>query len=160
MNKVLNVKIIALNAMMACVYAVLTMAIAPLSYGAIQMRISEIIVFLAFYNKKYIPGLIVGCFVANTISPMGIMDMFFGTLSTVVVCVAMYQLKNRYIAAIAGGVITGLIVGAELYIALDLPFLINAFYVFVGEVVILLIGALLFKLLENNQTLMKKYILE
>lgn len=159
MNRI-DVRMIAINAMIACVYAVLTMAIAPLSYGAIQMRISEVMVFLAFYNKKYIPGLVLGCLIANTISPLGMMDMCFGTLSTLLVCIAMYKLKNLFVAAIVGGVITGVIIGTELYFALGLPFMINAFYVFAGEIIILIIGALLFKLIERNQGFIKKYVLE
>lgn len=160
MNKVLNVSTIAINALIACVYAVLTIAIAPIAYGGIQMRISEILVFLAFYNKKYIPGLVLGCFIANMASPMGLWDMCFGTIATLLVCIAMYKLKNLYLGALAGGVINGLIVGAELYLALELPFMINVFYVFVGEFIVLVVGALLFQLLEKNETLMKKYILE
>lgn len=160
MNKVLNVSIIAMNAMIACVYAVLTIAIAPIAYGGIQMRVSEIMVFLAFYNKKYIPGLVLGCFIANMASPMGIWDMCFGTTATFLACIAMYQLKNLYLAALAGAVINGIIVGTELYLALELPFIINVFYVFIGELIVLVIGAILFQFLEKNETLMKKYFLE
>lgn len=160
MNKVLDVKTIAMNAMIASVYAAMTIAIAPIAYGGIQMRLSEIMVFFAFYNKKYIPGLVIGCFVANMASPMGMWDMIFGTTATLLVCIAMYQFNNLYLGAIMGGVINGLIVGAELYYALDLPFLINALYVFIGEVIVLGVGAILFKLLEKNETLMNKYIVE
>lgn len=155
MNKKLDVKMIATNAIIAAVYAVLTIAIYPLSYGAIQMRISELMVFLAFYNKKYIPGLVLGCLIANIPSSLGVMDMVFGTLSTLIVVIAMNKLENRYVAALAGGVITGLIVGAELYIALKLPFVINAFYVFAGETIILEIGAVLFGFIEKNESFMK-----
>lgn len=160
MNKVLNVSVIAMNAMIACVYAVLTIAIAPIAYGGIQMRVSEILVFLAFYNKKYIPGLVLGCFIANMASPMGLWDMCFGTIATLLSCIAMYKLKNLYLGALVGSVINGLIVGAELYLALELPFVMNAFYVFIGELIVLIVGALLFQLLEKNENLMKKYILE
>ena len=47
-----------------------------------------------------------------------------------------------------------------IYLALELPFMINAFYVFIGEFIVLIIGAFLFKCLEKNKTLMNKYILE
>ena len=62
--------------------------------------------------------------------------------------------------AFIGGAVNGLIVGLELYLALELPFMINAFYVFVGEFAVLVIGAILFKCLEKNKTLMNNYILE
>ena len=54
----------------------------------------------------------------------------------------------------------GLIVGAELYFVLNLPFVINAFYVFIGEFAVLMIGAYLFRTLEKKEVFMKKFILE
>ncbi|MCD7893773.1 MAG: QueT transporter family protein [Erysipelotrichaceae bacterium] len=158
--KKLDVKMIALNAMVACVYAVMTIACSAISYGGIQFRISEVLIFLAFYNKKYFPGLIIGCFLANIPSSLGIYDMVFGTLATALACVAMYKANNLYVGAILGGIINGSIVGAELYFILDLPFLFNAFTVFLGEVAVLIIGAILFKLLEKNTTFMNRYIKE
>ena len=155
-----NIKLITLNAMIACIYAVATILIAPIAYSEVQMRLSEIMVFLAFYNKKYIPGLIIGCFIANMPSPLGILDMGFGTLSTVIVCIVMYFLHNRYIAGVMGGVITGIIIGFELHLAYQIPFLINAFYVFIGEAIVLLIGAFLFGMIEKNKTLLDKYLLD
>ena len=71
MNRSISVKLIVVNAMIASVYAALTLAISPIAYSEIQFRLSEIMVFLAFYNKKYIPGLIIGCIIANLFSPMG-----------------------------------------------------------------------------------------
>lgn len=160
MNRKQNVRMIAFNAMIACVYAVMTIAITPIAYGGIQMRISEIVLFLAFYNKKLFPGLIIGCFIANLASPMGLWDMCFGTFATVLACFAMYYVKNLYLGALAGGIINGIIVGAELYLALELPYLINAFYVFVGEFIVLVIGAILFQFLSKNEKFMQKYIFE
>lgn len=146
-----DVEAIAQNAIIACIYAVLTLAIAPLAYSEVQFRISEIIVFLAFYNKKYIPGLVIGCFLANIPSPLGWFDMVFGTLSTLVVCIMMYRVKNKYLAAVLASVITGLIVGFELHLALSIPYWINAIYVGIGELGVLLIGAVLFSYIEKNK---------
>lgn len=146
----LNTKELAQNAMIACLYAVLTVAIAPIAYSEIQFRISEVMVFLAFYNKKWVPGLIAGCFIANLASPLGWYDLFFGTMSTVFVCLAMSRLNNRYIAGLFGTVITGVIVGYELHLAFGIPFFINAIYVAIGEAGVLLIGAFLFGWLEKS----------
>lgn len=156
----LEVRIIAMNAMIACVYAVMTIAIAPIAYGGIQMRISEIIVFLSFYNKKYIPGLVIGCFLANLASPMGMWDVCFGTCATLIACIFMYYLNNLYLAALIGAIVNGIIVGMELYFALELPFMINAFYVFIGELIVLIVGAFIFQIIQKNNKLMDKYILE
>lgn len=154
MNQNISVKLVVINAMIAGVYAVLTLAISPLAYSEIQFRLSEVIVFLAFYNRRYILGLAVGCILANLFSPMGMLDIVFGTISTLIVCIAMYLIKNRYLAAVAGAIITGLIIGAELWYAYQIPYLINAIYVAIGELIVLIIGALVFKTLEKNDRLM------
>ena len=154
MNKGISVKLVVINAMIAGVYAVLTLAISPIAYSEIQFRLSEIIVFLAFYNRRYIPGLTIGCIIANLFSPMGMLDIVFGALSTIIVCIAMYLIKNRYLAAGAGAIITGMIIGAELWYAFNIPYVINAIYVAVGELIVLIIGALVFKSLEKNDRLM------
>ena len=151
MNRSISVKLIVVNAMIASVYAALTLAISPIAYSEIQFRLSEIMVFLAFYNKKYIPGLIIGCIIANLFSPMGLLDVSFGTISTIIVCITMYVIKNRYLAAIIGAIITGLIIGGELWYAYQIPYLINALYVAIGELIVLIIGALVFKAIEHNE---------
>lgn len=147
----LNTRTITQNAIIACAYAILTLVIAPLAYSEIQFRLSEIMVFLAFYNKKYIPGLIIGCFIANMPSPLGFYDMFFGTLSTVIVCVWLSKTKNRYLAAFEGAFVTGVIIGYELHLAFGIPFVINAIYVAIGELGVLLLGAVIFGILEKNK---------
>lgn len=151
MNRRISVKLIVINAMIAGVYTAFTLAISPIAYSEIQFRLSEIMVFIAFYNKKYIPGLIIGCIIANMFSPMGLLDVVFGTISTVIVCFAMYLIKNKYLAAFAGAIITGLIIGGELWYAYQIPYLINAIYVAIGELIVLVIGALAFKILEHNE---------
>ena len=151
MNRSISVKLIVVNAMIASGYAALTLAISPIAYSEIQFRLSEIMVFLAFYNKKYIPGLIIGCIIANLFSPMGLLDVIFGTISTIIVCITMYVIKNRYLAAIIGAIITGLIIGGELWYAYQIPYLINALYVAIGELIVLIIGALVFKAIEHNE---------
>ena len=155
----LDTKEIALNAIIACIYAVLTLAIAPLAYSEVQFRISEVMVFLAFYNRKYIPGLVIGCFLSNIPSSLGWMDMVFGTFSTLVVVLTMNKVNNRYTASVLGALITGVIVGFELHLAFGIPFLINAIYVAIGELGVLLIGAILFKTIENNPNV-KRYLEE
>ncbi len=155
-----KVQLLAMNAMIAAVYAVLTILISPIAYGAIQMRITEIIVLLACYNKKLIPGLTIGCLLANLASPMGMYDICFGTLATLLACLGMYVVKNLFIGAVIGALVNGLIIGLELYLALSLPFMINAFYVFAGEFAVLIVGAIIFKLIERNESFMKQYIYE
>ena len=160
MKKGISVELVVINAMIAGIYAVLTLVISPIAYSQIQFRLSEIMVFLAFYNYRYIPGLTIGCILANLFSPLGMLDVVFGTLSTLLVCIAMYYAKNRYLAAMLGAIITGIIIGGELWYAYQIPFVINAIYVAVGELIVLVIGTLVFKALEKNKRFMDLLVLK
>ena len=83
MNKnIVNTKFLVSTALIAAIYVVMTLAIAPLSFGMIQIRISEVLMLMAFIDKKYAPGLVLGCFIANCFSPFGMMDVVFGTACT------------------------------------------------------------------------------
>lgn len=56
-------------ALIAAIYAALTYAVAPLSFGATQFRISEALTVLPVFTPAAIPGLAVGCIIANIGSP-------------------------------------------------------------------------------------------
>ena len=153
-----NVRVVSMNAMIACLYAVSTLAISPIAYGGIQMRISEILIFLSFYNRKYVPGLVIGCFIANMASPMGVWDMTFGTLATLIAVVLISRQKSLFVSALIGAIVNGLIVGIELHLSLGLPLFINVLYVFIGEYLVLLLGVPVYKYMERNKTFFVKYI--
>lgn len=72
-------------ALVAALYVVLTITppLNAISYGAYQFRVSEMLVFLAFYNRKYIIGLTAGCMIANLYS-FGLIDVFVGGSQTFV----------------------------------------------------------------------------
>ena len=143
---------IAVNAVIAALYASLTIAIAPIAYGEIQFRITEILIFLAFYNKRYIPGLVIGCFLANLASPMLAYDLTFGTAATAIAVIGIYYagrlIKNEtaglFTAPVIGALANGLLVGLALHLAFDIPYWINALYVAIGEFAVLILGAIVF----------------
>ncbi len=154
-KEIFNVKNMTRLALVAAMYAVLTVVIAPLAFGEIQFRFSEVLVLLCFYRKDYAPALIVGCFIANLFSPMGLMDIIFGTLATAAAVIPMYYMKNIYLAALLPIVSNGIIVGTELTIAFGTPIWLNMLSVAFGELVVVgIIGIIVFKLLfETNSAL-------
>ena len=77
-----TVKVLTIQALLAAIYVVLTVAIAPFSYGAIQFRISESLSQLVVFSKKYWFPITLGVAIANIFSPLGIVDVFLGTLGT------------------------------------------------------------------------------
>lgn len=66
----ISVKFIAESAIIAALYAVMTWLLAPISYGPIQFRISEVLMLLVVLNPKFSFALILGCFISNTTSSL------------------------------------------------------------------------------------------
>lgn len=139
-------------AIVMAVYIVLTVAITPLSYGAIQFRFSELLILICFFNKKYNIAIIIGCLIANIFSPLGIIDVVFGTLSTILTCFCINKSKNIWIANIFPSLWNGLIVGGELSIFYKIPYILAMLQVILGEfVVVTIIGCPFWILLNNNK---------
>ena len=149
-----TIKDIAQVSIIMALYVVLTVAVAPLSYGNIQFRFSELLILLCFFNKKYNWSLIIGCMIANIFSPLGIIDIIFGTVATVLVCFCTNYTKNLWIASLWASLWNGLIVGAELSIFYTLPFFLTVLQVILGEfVVVTIIGCPFWILLTKNKRL-------
>ena len=147
------------TAIIAALYAVITLALAPISYGNIQFRVSEIMVLLAFFDPFYIGGLTLGCFIANMLGPNGLPDIIFGTLATFIsvyaVSITGKYVKNNnlslFIASLWPTIFNVLIVGAELSYIAELPLLLTMLQVAVGEfVVVTIIGVPVMSLIRNK----------
>ena len=159
MEKNKNVDRIVRSAIIAALYASVTFALAPISYGPIQFRISEIMVLLAFFDPFYIGGLTLGCFIANLLGPNGIMDVIFGTLATFIsvytINITGKYLKNKstglVLASFWPSIFNGIIIGFMLNYLYQLPLLLSIGEVAIGEfVVVTIIGVPVIKLIKNN----------
>lgn len=159
MNKNHNVKRLVKSAMIAGIYAALTIGLAPISYLNVQFRISEILVLLVFVNSSYIWALTVGCFIANMLGPNGIGDVIFGTLATFISCLAIIQTKkylkdNKYsliVSSIWPSIINGLIIGLMLNKFYNLPLILSILEVMIGEfIVVTIIGVPFFSVFKEK----------
>src|SRR5574344_1356143 len=83
-------KKIAAVGLVAASYAVITIVFGAISYGPVQFRISEMLMFLPLFGTEYILGLTMGCFIANIAGGLGLVDMVFGTLATLISCILVY----------------------------------------------------------------------
>ena len=144
------------SAVVAALYAVLTLLLPVASYGPIQFRFSEILVLLVFYNKRFIPGLVLGCAIANLFSPMMVFDVVFGTLSSYIAFKLMQRAKNLYVASIFPVLLVSVpAIGTWLILASDEVFLVLLMQFMLSEfVMVSIIGAIIFKLLEKNEGFM------
>ena len=87
-------------AVVAALYVVLCMALQPLSYGAVQVRVAEALCLLPVFGAEYIAGVVLGCFLANLLGST-IVDVILGTLATLLACVVTYKLRNVRIGGLA-----------------------------------------------------------
>lgn len=76
-----NVYPLAVSAVTGAAYAAMTMALAPLSFGVVQLRVSEVLCILPFFMPCTSWGLFLGCAAANMLTG-NIMDVVFGSLAT------------------------------------------------------------------------------
>jgi uncharacterized membrane protein len=149
------VEFLVKSSIVAAIYAALTMLL-PFSYLGVQFRIAEILVLLVFIDKRYIYGLTLGCLIANLGSPLGPVDVIFGTLATLIALLLISKTKNLFVATLWPAVVNGIIIGLLLYYLLDLPFLLSAAQVFFGEfVMVTLIGYFLFKRILRDRKLVE-----
>lgn len=154
-----NVQDLTRLALVAAMYAVLTVAIKPIGYGDIQCRISEVLVLLCFYRKDYAPALIVGCFIANLFSDLGVIDWIVGPIATAIAVIPMYYMKNIYLAALLPIVSNGIIVGIELTVVLGKPVWLNMLSVALGELAAVgILGVVIFKLIFDKKPAMLRLI--
>ncbi len=122
-------------AMIGAIYAVLTVIFAPISYGMIQVRIAEMLMVLPYFTAAAVPGLFVGCLIANIFGGHGILDIVFGSLATLVSAAIVLRLKNKYLVPLPPVIINAVVVGLVLSVVLELPFYLTAVWVGVGQIV-------------------------
>lgn len=139
------------NAIIAAVYIGVTYAFASVSYGVIQFRLSEVLNLLVWYNPLYLPGLVLGCAVANLASPFGVIDIVVGSFHTFISLYAMSKINNRILASTMPAVFS-FIIGLEVaYLEGAQLFLPTTFSVFVSELIICSLASLpLYSALEQN----------
>lgn len=117
MKKFFTVKNLCLSGIIAALYVVLTVLLQAISFGGVQLRVSEAMTLLPVLTPAAIPGLTIGCLISNVIaSPFGWADWVFGTLATLIAAVLTRAFrKNLYVATMMPVLSNALIVGTELY---------------------------------------------
>ncbi|WP_337575491.1 QueT transporter family protein [Fournierella sp.] len=166
----MNTKRLVRAAMVAAIYVVLCLVLAPFSYGAVQVRLAEMLCLLPVFGAEYIVAVTLGCFWANLLGST-LVDVVFGTAATLVACLLTYAVRKMRVGGLAiPSAIPPIVSNAVIVGALELTFFLpgvtgtaalaawNALTVGIGEVVSCgILGVALVKLMESNAGLRRLF---
>lgn len=127
------------TALIAAVYWGLTVALAPISYGPVQLRISEALTTLPYLYPPSIIGLWLGVGVANLTGPFGVIDVVFGSTLTLVAGLATRFMPRDYLAPLPPVLINAVGVAAIITFVQQLPLSslpVTALFVGLGQLVV------------------------
>lgn len=116
-----RLKYLLQGSIIAALYVALTVLFSGISYGVVQVRIAEALTVLPFFTPAAIPGLFVGCALANMIGGYGLLDVVVGSLATLFAAFMTYRIKNRWLAPLPSVLLNGVMVGLMLAYVLELP---------------------------------------
>lgn len=167
-QKKLSVHSLVRCAVIAAVYVVVCLVLAPFSYGAVQVRVAEALCLLPVFGAEYIVGVTLGCLLANLLGST-VIDVVFGTLATLLACLVTYKLRDVRVkglaipASLPPVVFNMIIVGAfeiTFFFSDGAPTaalaVFNAVTVGIGELIsCTILGVALVKLIESNANLKK-----
>ena len=129
------VRFITEAAAIAAMYAALTIFLAPISSGEFQLRIAEALTVLPFFTPAAIPGLFVGCLIANIFAGQGFYDMVLGPFATLLAAFITWKMPRKYLAPLPPIIINAVYVGILLYFVANLPILPTMLLVAVSETI-------------------------
>lgn len=173
--KNLSVRRLVRCAVIAAVYVVVCLVLAPFSYGAVQVRVAEALCLLPVFGAEYIVGVTLGCFLANLLGST-VVDVVFGTLATLLACLVTYKLRDlrfkglALAASLPPVLFNAVIIGIEIAVLfpdpsssapLWLACITNGISVGIGELIsCTVLGVLLVKIIETNAALRKVFVSE
>ena len=108
LSGLLTTRALARAGIVAALYAALTWVFGDLAYGPLQVRPAEALCILPIFFIEAIPGLFVGCALANLLSGYGLYDIGLGSLTTLVAAIITFIIgvlfRRNLLSAILGGI--------------------------------------------------------
>ena len=150
-------KQMAQGGIIAVLYVILTFVFAPISFGAVQVRIAEALTILPLFTPAAVPGLFIGCLLANIFGGGIIWDVIFGSIATLIGAVLGRMLRsNRWLVPVPTIISNTLIIPFVLryaYGVVDMAIPLIMLSIFAGEVIgCYILGELLGTALLSRRT--------
>ena len=132
------------------------MVFAPFSFREIQVRVSEALTILPAFTPAAVPGLFIGCLLANLLGGAAVPDVIFGSLATLIGAFFTWKLRNKhpFLAPVPPILSNMLIIPFVLRYAYGVPMAIPLMMLTVGFGEVLscgVLGMLLYYALKKSQ---------
>ena len=139
-----DTRFITRAAVIAAIYCALTLLLRPISYGEVQLRVSEALTILPVLTPAAVPGLFIGCLLmgvcsgldpmANLLGGSTVIDIVFGSLATLGAALVTRKLRNKpALAALAPVLFNAVIIGLVLSGLSDMPLPLIMLWIGLGE---------------------------
>lgn len=132
---------IALNAVICAVYVALCYTLNAVSFGPLQFRVATLLLPFGILDKRLAKGLILGVIIANLSSSLGLIDIVTGA------CIQLLQfyvfarvVKSVYLNAVVYALLSGTLVGFELYYVFNIPFFYSLVTVGLSGLILFTLG--------------------
>jgi uncharacterized membrane protein len=142
---------IARAAVIATIYVLITYLFKPISYGPIQVRVSEALTLLPLLEYSAIPGLFIGCLLANILGGLGLWDIFLGSIITLIAAYLTSKMSGPILGSIPPIILNALGVSYYLSIIYNVPYWITALHIGFGQLISVAgLGLPLFYLIQKT----------
>ena len=138
----MNTKYLTKASIIAAIYVVLVLVeipLGPITFGPIQIRISEGLALLPLVEAAAIPGVFIGCLMANFIlaflSPFGLVDILGGSLVTLLAAYITSKMPNKILGVLPPVILNGLIVSIWVSKLMGVPYIITVGTIGLGELI-------------------------
>lgn len=148
--------------LVAALYVAVTVLLSVISFGAVQLRLSEMFNYLVLYHKRYVVAVTLGVVLANFLSPTWILDVPIGGIATFFVLLLCRSVTKNITTFTWKMVVTACIfafsmftVAGQLTILYDLPFWATWLTVGIGELLSMTVGGVTIYILSKKIDLTK-----
>lgn len=157
-----NLRWLTRNGLIAAIYTVLSLVLAPISFGAAQCRISEALTLLPLLSPSTVWGITLGCALTNLVGAstganfLGIADVFIGSAATLAAGLLTARLgKYRWrglpiLATLPPILINAVVIGWEWSFVAAMPFALTAGLIALGQTASCALGLLLVYSMEKT----------
>ncbi len=154
---------LALCAVIAALYAAITILTAPLSFGLVQFRLSEALMVFCAVEPVLGVGITLGCFLANLFSTVTALDAVVGTLATALACLWTSKCRKLWMLPVPTVLLNAVLVGGMLAFVLfpgnvAMGFCIAAAQVGFGELVVMVVlGLPLYQFVKKSNVMQRLF---